>query len=67
MIQENRDGYERLGGQVRDLLLTISDVVEPEMDREGTLAARTPHVENLKRCVCNSFEKTSLPLIRRNT
>jgi hypothetical protein len=52
--------------QIKDLLLTISDVVDQEKDRKGKLEERKPHVENLKKCVCALFEKTFLPLTRRH-
>jgi hypothetical protein len=44
----------------------MSGVVDQEKFHEGKLKARKPHVDNLKKYVCESFQKTSLPLIRRN-
>jgi hypothetical protein len=67
IIQENREGYGRLGAQVRELLLAISGVVDQEKLHEGKLTARKPHVENLKRCVYEQFEKTILLLRRWDT
>jgi hypothetical protein len=62
-IQENREGYKRLGVQIKDLLLTISDVVDQEKDHEGKLEERKPHVDNLQKYAYEQFEKTLLPLI----
>jgi hypothetical protein len=52
--------------QIEDLLVTISGVVDQEKDRERKLEERRPHVENLLKCVCESFEKTFIPLTRRD-
>jgi hypothetical protein len=46
-VQENREGYERLGVKVKNLLFAVSSIVDKEKDRKDTLSAREPHVENL--------------------
>jgi hypothetical protein len=49
--------------QIKDLLLTISDVVDQEKGNEGKLEERKPHVENLQKYAYELFEETLLPLI----
>jgi hypothetical protein len=49
--------------QIKDLLLTISDVVDQEKDHEGKLEESKPHVDNLQKYAYEPFEKTLLPLI----
>jgi hypothetical protein len=58
VIQENREGYERLGVKVKNLLFAVSSIVDKEKDRKDTLSAREPHVENLLKCVSILFIRT---------
>jgi hypothetical protein len=46
--------------QIEDLLVTISGVVQREQAHKEKLEERKPDVENLQKCVCESFEKTFL-------
>jgi hypothetical protein len=58
VIQENREGYERLGVKVKNLLFAVSSIVDKEKDRKETLSARKPHIENLIKCVSILFLRT---------
>jgi hypothetical protein len=58
VIQENREGYGRLGVKINNLLFAVSSIVDKEKDRKDTLSAREPHVENLIKCVSILFLRT---------
>jgi hypothetical protein len=58
VIQENREGYERLGVKVKNLLFAVSSIVDKEKGHKEALPARKPHVENLIKCVSIPFIRT---------